>query len=982
MNLDELRQELREPSMEYRNEVRWWLDEGLHTDETLKKELQRIKQAGFGGVEFLAMYDPGVDEARYGWGSEEWIHDTQVLLTEATRLGMGVSMTSGTHWSTANLHTIVPDDPAAAKELDYTATALAGGETFDGALEKPTLVKPNISVQELVAVVAMRVCGECDGNVLLEKNGVVLTEKVVGERLRWTAPEGGKWLLFAFWMHGTGQTARPSCGTSYTINYIDRCGVEAFIEYWDKQVLTPALRACIQRNGRVQMYMDSLELLSFGKGGQFWGYCLMDEFQKRRGYDLAPFLPFVLKEEGLIATARYRYLCNDMDFLHRLRNDLYQTMTDLYMEHMLQPLQQWLHSVGMTLRAEISYGMPFEISQPGKYVDGVETESLEFASQIDCYRGMAGAAHLYNRTFSSETGASLLNYKKPLNFYQQIIFTQFAAGVVRTVMHGYASLCGSEETTQWPGHEGMWPIFGERFGVRQPAYRHYADWNRMIARYQYLLRKGKPRVDLAILRLDYTYDCGLMEAGFEEDTYENRFMRANRGLYWQDPGLQNAGYTYEYFAPQLLEDATFGEETLCPEQAAYRGLIVYQDMLPLSAAKRILAWAKQGLKVLLVDGVTENRAAGRPFLGEAPQERFHGSAANQTPFNDGEDEALADVIVQLKRQPTVRAIAGCENALAALKELGIEPRAAFDAPNSRILSAMREDNGRKYLYLYNFMYKDAVPNSFTVRVENANACAQIHCWSGELEPISCEQSGDGAKVQLTLCPGEATMLVLDSSAETILPKKRGDGVPEPISLEKWNLQVEDWNEGDRIEVTEDRGLGYVSREVYYETRKTMLDAGETVLKLWRNIAAIGEDVSGVGFYDCTFDCPYELGDELGAVLELGSTNGCTAAVYVNGRKADGVDFANPKVDITPLLVCGKNALRVEVSSTLCNRLRQRGYYARMAYRLAELRKDRLPKDPEAPMTGMYSVCSSAEVQDYGLTGEARIRFYRKVYDKK
>jgi hypothetical protein len=33
----------------------------------------------------------------------------------------------------------------------------------------------------------------------------------------------------------------------------------------------------------------------------------------------------------------------------------------------------------MTLRAEISYGLPFEIPQHGKYVDGIETESLEFA---------------------------------------------------------------------------------------------------------------------------------------------------------------------------------------------------------------------------------------------------------------------------------------------------------------------------------------------------------------------------------------------------------------------------------------------------------------------------------------------------------------------------------------------------------------------------------------------------------------------------
>ena len=71
----------------------------------------------------------------------------------------------------------------------------------------------------------------------------------------------------------------------------------------------------------------------------------------------------------------YHYHCADQRFTQKLHNDLYQTMTDLYMENMLKPMQEWLHRHGMTLRAEISYGLPFEISQPGKYVDGIETES-------------------------------------------------------------------------------------------------------------------------------------------------------------------------------------------------------------------------------------------------------------------------------------------------------------------------------------------------------------------------------------------------------------------------------------------------------------------------------------------------------------------------------------------------------------------------------------------------------------------------------
>lgn len=47
----------------------------------------------------------------------EWIHDTKVIIEECNRLGMSVSMTSGTHWSTVNPISITPDEEAASQEL-------------------------------------------------------------------------------------------------------------------------------------------------------------------------------------------------------------------------------------------------------------------------------------------------------------------------------------------------------------------------------------------------------------------------------------------------------------------------------------------------------------------------------------------------------------------------------------------------------------------------------------------------------------------------------------------------------------------------------------------------------------------------------------------------------------------------------------------------------------------------------------------------
>ena len=74
------------------------------------------------------------DSALYGWGSEEWVHDSQLLVAEATQRSMGVSMTSGTNWSNANLTTITPDDKAAAKELNYVTELVKAGKTRSGEI--------------------------------------------------------------------------------------------------------------------------------------------------------------------------------------------------------------------------------------------------------------------------------------------------------------------------------------------------------------------------------------------------------------------------------------------------------------------------------------------------------------------------------------------------------------------------------------------------------------------------------------------------------------------------------------------------------------------------------------------------------------------------------------------------------------------------------------------------------------------------------
>lgn len=1014
-------EKLQKPDIKYWPDVRWWLAEGFHTDETLKKEISDLHDTGFGAVEFLAMEEPGADSKLYGWGSEEWVHDSHTIVEETTKRNMGVSMTSGTNWSNANLITITPDDRAAAKELDYAVETVKAGETKEGTILEAALVMPGVTKQELEAVVAVRTCGEKAGKTYLDKDSaIVLTDRVQNGMLTWTAPADGDYLLFYFWIHGTGQTAEPSVSVSYTINYIDKYGVEAFIDYWENTVLTPELAKNVEENGRAMMYMDSLELATFGAGGQFWGYHFREEFEKRRGYDLTPYLPFILKEPGMMQPVyNYYYFSEDERFTEKLLNDLYQTMTDMYMDNMLKPMQEWLHTHNMTLRAEISYGLPFEISQPGKYVDGIETESLEFASQIESYRNLAGPAHIYNRVYSSETGATLLNYMMGLDFYTQIIFTQFAAGVTKTVLHGYSSIRGSEASTKWPGHEGMWPIFSERFGERQPAFRHYKEWTAMLARYQMILRQGKPRMDLGIVRLDYNFNNMIFAGGpqgGEKEVYEHQLMRGNEGIYWKDMQLQNAGYTWDYFAPQLLEEefVDYADEQLLPDGPGYQALILYQNVLPVKTAEKLLKLAKKGLPILFVNGVNETL---RPF----GVTRTYEKAAVMTPYNDGEDGRLGQIVSEMKTLPNVREVEKQADTYAVLMEMGIHPRVEFAESNKNILTHMKEDEGKLYLFAYNMQYTEKDSFSFAMKVCGEGKVYRIDCWNAEAEESGCYEAENGCTtIRLALAPGEACLYVIDrnkkaglhvtsTNADRIVKKDEGfeavitesgeyeaafsDGskknfsvaVPEDIPLTLWTLEIESWDEGDKKEIVEDRGLGIVTTEVYYETKKEIISVGETELKPWKDMEKAGSEVSGLGFYTTKAVLPDDWTEENGAILKMEDINRHTAAVYVNGQKAKAVDFDALTVDISNLLKAGENEIKVEISSSLNNRLLSRGYYEQgktssMALadnaNNANLSGDGSDPEAGADMAPLFDI--HAEVKDYGMVGEVKLITYRKV----
>jgi len=967
------------PEMSDRPYARWWLAEGSHTDETLRESVKELYESGFGGVEFVTLTSEAeiLDDATYGWGSPEWIHDTKVIIEECHKYGMSVSMTGGTYWATANLPTIHPDQQEASQELGYTTVNLKNEDgkntSYSGAL--PLCSLPGTATkQTLVSVIAAKVEDFGTPATVDEESGeiidpgvksvintdsmTVITDLAVQKedgsyQIDFTAEDNSDYTLFAFYQYGTSESyAAANTGEGYTINYFDPAGANALMSYWDENVLTEDVMALISQIDEAALYMDSLELMTKGENStkQLWCTDMLSQFKNRRGYDLEKYLPLLIRETpdtlgGMGEHLTYVYDFTDTEEINidYLRNDFFQTETELYQENCLDILHNWLNEKGMYLRAENSYGKTFEVSQTVSSVDYLETESFEFAAEPDSYRNFSGPAHVYDKRLSSESGASIMtNYLWNNGYYRQIFYTQYAAGIQKTVTHGYSSEYGPDASVAWPGYEGMTNLIAERFNKRQPASIDYPDVNTHLSRIQKALEEGVPQVDIAMIRTDY-YLNNLLTDVSSSGVYNNA-LHSNEAYYWTDLGLQDKGYTYDYFSSYTFMDdeVNVSDGMINSDGVAYKAVVVMQDELPLEAAQKLKEAAQNGLPVLFVNNVVEHP-------NNSGVDKVNTIAASTTGCNDGLDAELAAVVEEIKALDNVKTIDSCAEALNALAELGVTPRAENVESNHKLLTNMRKADDATYLYVYHYMYEDEEAYTGQIAVEGTYQPYILDTWSGDVDKVTDAVCENGKTVlNVTLEPGEVALYVLNPNEEAVYEENTAQSTE--TELTGWNLTVDSYTPGDKKERTEENAeTGVTTTEVTYETNHEIIDAGQlTELLSWKDLESIGDTVSGVGTYTTTFTVPEDFDAETEKVVfKADSFNYGTAMITVNDQKVP-VDMDTATADITKAVVPGENTISVRVTSSLCNVAR--GY------------------EPILWLT------NETEPADYGMTGKTTLTF--------
>lgn len=220
-------------------------------------------------------------------------------------------------------------------------------------------------------------------------------------------------------------------------------------------------------------------------------------------------------------------------------------------------------------------------------MDAPEVESYGFKDKIDSYKFFSGPARLTgNPVVSSKCGAvPSLSYTQKLEELLRSVHRGLAGGVSMNVFHGFP-YSGSFANTTWPGVTIFANRFTEMWGPRQPPWDHMPFFMDYVARNQFILQSGTPKVDLAFFEYGVPYR--------NSDGYDN-------------DNLNLRGYTYDFLGPASLESdrATVRDGILAADGPAYKALVFSnQTKIPLATATRLRELAFSGLPLFFVGNET------------------------------------------------------------------------------------------------------------------------------------------------------------------------------------------------------------------------------------------------------------------------------------------------------------------------------------------------------------------------------------------
>ena len=823
---------------EARPRMYWRVFGPAWTEPEVDRQLALLKEAGIGGVTVYFLYpvaldDPGRGILNQRFGSAEFLRTFAHAARKAASLGLRFSVNAGTGWPFGG-PTVSPRE--AAQRL--REIRLAPGSDFRKALQ----------LQDSESLVAAFQDGH---DVTAQARRGMLPASLSGElRLYVSGPTGMQVKRAAFG------------GEDPVLSHFDGGALEKWLDANVKPLLDAA-------PGLVEgIGCDSLEVYRSN-----WTADLLEEFKKRRGYDLFPRLPELFDDAVAPGTG--------------IRFDFWRTLSELTEERFTRNLGDWCRRHGVGLEME-PYGTPPNPETAAKHITiptGEHYEWKGFAVQ----RYVSSMAHITGRpVVGSEawTWAGLPNRLgdslSDLKLVSNMAFL-LGANDLTCVDFPYSP--------EAAGSPGWLPYFGPVMGTANPQWRFFPALVSYIDRCQWMLRQGEPVRKVAVyIPVEDAFAHGPVDQMLLDFAVRDRLAT---GRLTSEFGLENAlahhsdllhgliseGFDFDgidFWAVGRLGRTKTG--LLEVGEASYEGIVLPDlERIDLDAFERIASFCRAGGTVVAVGRLPGRvpglaRARENERLDRLRTEVFGTNPAVGNPHACGKGRAVL--------------VSAAGQAARALSNY-LRPSVRMTPRPRTVGFVHRRSQGRDIYFLAN-----VGPGRAEFAAEFPGPPRTIEIWDPQSGQIRVASSS-GSAVQIGLPPRESIFIVAggqtrDAEIEAAV-RETGMIVDERKFDLEWSLSFSGPDAPPSIRLRE--------------------------LKSWTELPG-GRFFSGIGTYRGNFDWSGDLPGL--SSLRFGQVREA-AEVRLNGRSL-GVIFSAPFViDLGKALRQGANEIEIAVANLPLNR---------------------------------------------------------------
>jgi hypothetical protein len=442
--------------------MRWWWFGPSVVKPELEREILAMKAGGFGGFEIQPVYPMELDDPARGvknvpYLSPEFLDAVSFANRTARANGLRVDMTLASGWPYGGPHVSVLD---AASRLRMASAELPAG-SISYAL--PAVMNG----EKLVATFVGAGSGK---NVDATQLQLIEPASIVNGRAAIQASSVDRVVVFYVASRTGQQVKRPALGAEgFVLDHLSRKAIDHHLN-----VVAEPLMKAFGDQPPYAVFSDSLEVYNTD-----WTDDFLEEFRKRRGYDLKPYLPALYSGQGPDAAGA--------------RHDWALTQTELVNERYLTPVNDWAKAHHTQFRSQ-TYGEPAVSLSSNRLVALPEGEGPQFR-EFSFTRLATSAGHLYGRPVISAETWTWLNSP--------------AFSATPLDMKAEADRMLLQGVNLFIGHG--WPYTPP--GAAEPGYSFYAAavfndhnpwWNVMpdvtgyLARMSYLMRQGEPANQVAV----------------------------------------------------------------------------------------------------------------------------------------------------------------------------------------------------------------------------------------------------------------------------------------------------------------------------------------------------------------------------------------------------------------------------------------------------------------------------------------------------